>query len=144
MKKYKCCETHETCFWLLDHTTRNELMQFCYQAWKICGERCWAAHNNDNRELRKINCNASDFLHEYSQAKSTFYSTASVSSSPAKWMAPPVDFLRLDIDASFPENSDFCGVGGVIRNHMGQMVMAFGRTLPKPESIVLGELITMR
>lgn len=54
-----------------------------------------------------------------------------------------MNFLRLDVDASFPECSEFFGVGGVLRNHDDNLVAAFGRTFPKTDSIVLGELLAI-
>lgn len=64
--------------------------------------------------------------------------------SPVRWTAPSEGQLRLDVDASFPVASEYCGIGGVIKNHEGQLVAAFGRVLPNPGSVIMGELLAIK
>lgn len=52
--------------------------------------------------------------------------------------------MRLDVDASFHVARDCCGVGGVIKNHMRQLVAAFGRVLPNLGSVLMGELLAIK
>lgn len=65
-------------------------------------------------------------------------------SSQFRWQASSIDHILLDFDACFPEIEEYCGVGQVIQNHEGQVLAAFGRTLPKHVSIVLAELLAIR
>ncbi|XP_073133915.1 uncharacterized protein [Henckelia pumila] len=66
------------------------------------------------------------------------------SASPAHWLVPPIGQLRLDTDESFDASRNCCGIGCVVRNHLGQPLVAFGKTVPIPESVVLGELMAIR
>lgn len=95
--------------------------------------------------MRSPPFNVSGLLNEFFEAnkEGTNHSTISLP-TPVKWQPPPMNFLRLDVDASFPECSEFLGVGGVLRNHDGNLVAAFGRTFPKTDSIVLGELLEIK
>ncbi|XP_073153714.1 uncharacterized protein [Henckelia pumila] len=47
-----------------------------------------------------------------------------------EWIkVPPKDCLFLDVDASFNQETNCGGLGGVIRNHRGQVVVAFGKRI---------------
>ncbi|XP_073119573.1 uncharacterized protein [Henckelia pumila] len=60
--------------------------------------------------------------------------------SPSSWSAPPLNLLRLDVDAAFNDSVNGFAIGGVIRNHEGQPILAFGKRIRKPPSIVYAEL----
>lgn len=62
---------------------------------------------------------------------------SNILASPDLWQPPPIHFLRLDVAACLSDCSEFCGVGGVIRNHDGNLVAAFGRILPRTDSMLL-------
>ncbi|XP_073019468.1 uncharacterized protein [Primulina eburnea] len=63
--------------------------------------------------------------------------------SSGKWVAPPKDKLRLDVDAAYNEESNCFAIGGVVRNHEGQPVLAFGKKISKPRSITYAELMAI-
>ncbi|XP_073061928.1 uncharacterized protein [Primulina eburnea] len=63
--------------------------------------------------------------------------------SPGKWVAPPKDKLRLDVDTAYNEESNCYAIGGVVRNHEGQPVLAFGKKINKPQSIAYAELLVI-
>ncbi|XP_075499320.1 uncharacterized protein LOC142537712 [Primulina tabacum] len=63
--------------------------------------------------------------------------------SPKVWVSPPEDKLRLDVDAAYNEDSNNFAIGGVVRNHEGQPVLAFGRKIDKPQSITRAELLAI-
>lgn len=60
-----------------------------------------------------------------------------------QWSASSEGKLRLDVDVIFPVANDCCGVGGVVRNHVGQLVAVFGRVLRNPGSVLMGELLAI-
>lgn len=61
-------------------------------------------------------------LREFQDAKSSSlksFRNDDSSPSPRLWKAPPVNDLRLDVDAAYNENSNNFALGGVVRNHEG-------------------------
>lgn len=57
--------------------------------------------------------------------------------SPEKWSYPPVGHLRLDVDASYNEDSHSYSVGGVVKNQDGNMLLAFGQNISKPYQLFM-------
>ncbi|XP_073313566.1 uncharacterized protein [Primulina huaijiensis] len=140
LKTFNQMAAQDLCFWLMDHTSRTELEEFCCRAWLIWSKRCRAVHNNENIDLRGRVVNGTCMLEEYRDAKREKLTTRPLAAviSPTKWQAPQEGQLGLDVDACLPENSYLCGLGGVIRIHEGHMMAALGRSIPKPVSLVLG------
>ncbi|XP_073120771.1 uncharacterized protein [Henckelia pumila] len=54
--------------------------------------------------------------------------------------APTHGTLRLDVDAAFRDNLNSYAIGGIIRNLDGQPILAFGRKIEKPLSVMFAEL----
>ncbi|XP_073271551.1 uncharacterized protein [Primulina huaijiensis] len=52
--------------------------------------------------------------------------------------------LRLDVDAAFRDQQNSFGVAGVLRNSDGNLILAFGRRIEKPLSVVHAELIALK
>ncbi|XP_073021819.1 uncharacterized protein [Primulina eburnea] len=63
--------------------------------------------------------------------------------SPRDWTVPPVDHLRLDVDAAYNINSNSYAIGGIVRNHEGQPVLAFGKKIHKTPSVTSAELVAI-
>lgn len=68
LKIKKKCDTHDICFWLLMKKSKVELAEFCYQAWLVWKEWCWAVHHSEHRELRSPLFNVSGLLNEFYEA----------------------------------------------------------------------------
>lgn len=41
------------------------------------------------------------------------------------WQTPELGFLKLNTDGSFEQNNGKAGLGGVLRDEDGQLIMAF-------------------
>lgn len=61
--------------------------------------------------------------------------------APSKWDAPPHNQLRLDIATTHNDNINHYAVGGVVRDHTGRIVLAFGRNIERPPSVVYADLL---
>ncbi|XP_073061791.1 uncharacterized protein [Primulina eburnea] len=109
-------------------------------------ERLRAVHNNDSKK-KEINAEwCENMLYGYQEARTSTLTLASNRdhiSSPSRWIAPPINHLRLDVDAAYNVNSNRFAIGGVVRNHEGQPLLAFGKKITKPPSIVAAELIAI-
>ncbi|XP_073136975.1 uncharacterized protein [Henckelia pumila] len=63
--------------------------------------------------------------------------------SSIKWSAPPVNCLRMDVDAAYIERTGQYAFGGLIRNHQGHPLLVFGRNLDRPLSVTAAELFAI-
>lgn len=46
-----------------------------------------------------------------------------------KWQPPPNDWHKLNTDGAAKNNSGVAGIGGIIRNHKGDMVAGFTKNI---------------
>ncbi|KAK6118865.1 hypothetical protein DH2020_047396 [Rehmannia glutinosa] len=60
--------------------------------------------------------------------------------SPSKWIPPPWGKLRMDVDACVNEARGSFGIGGVVRDSQGKLMMAFGKRIDHPISVLEAEL----
>ncbi|XP_073120906.1 uncharacterized protein [Henckelia pumila] len=146
IKKFRSHDMPGICFWLMHYMERSAVEEFVCQAWMIWGARCKEVHAKENQELKSQTLNAASYLEDYRQAvrACSTNQTLGMIASPNIWQPPPVGFCRLDVDASFQDQTSLCGVGGIIRGHEGKLLAAFGKTLPMPDTITLGELLAIR
>uniref|UniRef100_A0A2N9I267 RNase H type-1 domain-containing protein n=1 Tax=Fagus sylvatica TaxID=28930 RepID=A0A2N9I267_FAGSY len=49
-----------------------------------------------------------------------------MTSTPIKWVAPPLGWFKLNTDGSSLGNPGLAGGGGVIRNHVGELAIDLG------------------
>lgn len=124
----------------MENTKQEDFEEFVYLAWMIWGKRCSTVHNRDHEENRDVYINASCFLKNYHHAlkecsKSRITPPVCL---PSLWVSPPIGHICFDVDASFRDVDDRCGIGGVLRNHEGQLIAAFGLVIAKPDSIFVG------
>lgn len=64
-------------------------------------------------------------LHEWNVATSLFHNSRRRPSPPETWSAPPPSVHKLNIDGSFNPISGTAGIGGIIRDHHGDLIQAF-------------------
>ncbi|XXG73198.1 hypothetical protein AAC387_Pa07g2157 [Persea americana] len=48
-----------------------------------------------------------------------------LTASPDRWLPPPLGWLKLNFDGSFNTNNGKLGIGGLIRDPYGKLVMAY-------------------
>lgn len=61
-----------------------------------------------------------------------------------RWTPPPHNWLKCNSDGAWDRTKDHCGVGWVLRNHLGDVVWMGGRRLPKGRSPIETEDETLR
>ncbi|XP_073017925.1 uncharacterized protein [Primulina eburnea] len=64
--------------------------------------------------------------------------------SPTRWQRPQMDQQRLEVDAAINEDTGNYSIGGAVRDHAGHLLIAFGRKISKPLSVVHGEMVAIR
>ncbi|XP_073138224.1 uncharacterized protein [Henckelia pumila] len=65
-------------------------------------------------------------------------------SGETMWKPPDFNCLKLNVDASFNTNLNMFSVGGVVRDNQGRLLLAFGKQINQPLSVVHGELLAIR
>ncbi|XP_073153943.1 uncharacterized protein [Henckelia pumila] len=124
----------------------KEFEDFAIRTWAVWKERMKLCHGN----CKKLNIMDVEWsgllLSEYQAARVSLMINKSdeCATSSVRWSKPMINHLRLDVDAVFQEHTNNYSVGGVLRNHEGQVVLAFGLKITKPPSVVFGELITIK
>ncbi|XP_073039414.1 uncharacterized protein [Primulina eburnea] len=62
----------------------------------------------------------------------------------ARWMRPQLDQQRLEVDAAVNEATGNYSIDGIVRDHAGHLLIAFGGKISKPLSVVHGELVAIQ
>ncbi|XP_073041762.1 uncharacterized protein [Primulina eburnea] len=125
--------------------SKLEFEMFAMRTWATWSERLSLTHKKKERS-DGINADWSEILlHDFQHARLalSFTREPTKCNSPKVWVAPPEDKLRLDVDAAYNADSNNYAIGGVVRNHAGQPVLAFGRKIDKPQSITCAELLAI-
>ncbi|XP_073017958.1 uncharacterized protein [Primulina eburnea] len=60
------------------------------------------------------------------------------------WKPPASCALKLNVDVAVNEVRHQFGIGGVIRDNQGRLLLAFGKQINQPISVVYGELLAIR
>ncbi|XP_073041771.1 uncharacterized protein [Primulina eburnea] len=146
LKRTGCSAIQDICFWVMNHLSKADCEEFMCQAWLIWGVRCTFLHDQEKQELQPPRTNASVLLEDYRAAVRdlSINQHHSATTSQETWQPPLEGTVRIDVDASFNTAAKVCGLGGVIRGNDGTMVIAFGLAIPKPDTVVMGELFAIR
>ncbi|GMJ15548.1 hypothetical protein HRI_005224000 [Hibiscus trionum] len=59
------------------------------------------------------------------------------------WKPPPRGFLKFNVDAAMPTKGDSGGIGGVLRNHSGNVLFSFSEAINHCP-VILGELLAIK
>ncbi|XP_073137724.1 uncharacterized protein [Henckelia pumila] len=133
-------------FWMKDTLSRMDFEKFAMRTWATWSQRLKLVHNSKGNS-RDINVEWSEkLLYDFHNARMALKldSMGEVSRSSDKWVAPPVNSLKLDVDAAYNERANSYAYGGIIRDHGGRPVLAFGRKLDKPQSVTVAELFAIK
>ncbi|XP_048234374.1 uncharacterized protein LOC125370953 [Ricinus communis] len=108
---------------------------------------CWNMHNKSIFEhLVEDPCIVSNraiqFLGDFQVAQAAAKVDEGVSRAfNVKWSATPSDVLKLNIDVAVAEGGSLVGVGVVLRNHEGQLLLSLLKKLNINVSVVIAEAI---
>ncbi|XP_075481264.1 uncharacterized protein LOC142521977 [Primulina tabacum] len=120
-----------------DKLSRMDFELFAINTYAMWRERLNLVHNQGTLGKR-FNVNWSD--EEAQRLRLLNGKIDKAGNSPKTWTAPQINELRMNVDAAYNVNLNSFAVGGVVRNHEGQPLIAFGMKIRKPASIVYGEL----
>ncbi|XP_073309959.1 uncharacterized protein [Primulina huaijiensis] len=144
MKVAKEACTMDFCWWMSEQLSRGEFEKFARQAWAVWKEKLDIMHGNE-RLLHEVNITWSRaFLSEFQDARLADKTTPKKQPSAKTWQKPVNNALKLNVDACVNENLNRYSVGGVLRDNQGRLLMAFAKQIPKPTSVLMGELEVMK
>ncbi|XP_073153880.1 uncharacterized protein [Henckelia pumila] len=61
-----------------------------------------------------------------------------------KWVAPPHNAFKLNTYATINSHLNRASVGGLLRDCQGRLLLAFGKQITQPLSVVHGELLAIK
>ncbi|PON48703.1 non-LTR retroelement reverse transcriptase [Parasponia andersonii] len=61
-----------------------------------------------------------------------------------KWSPPPVGKFKMNVDVAIPRSSDCFGVGIIIRDHPGGVIVAMAKRFPVSPTAFLAECAVFR
>ncbi|KAL5800319.1 hypothetical protein ACOSQ4_033203 [Xanthoceras sorbifolium] len=69
--------------------------------------------------------------------------TQKVMGCVVKWVPPPFDYFKVNVDASLRSPDSLVGVGAVVRNYLGQFMVGLSRKLVGNVSVEIAEATTI-
>lgn len=122
--------TSEVILSLLDQLDRDSAAKFGMVLWQIWRERNSKFWNGSNKSPQVAVHTASVALQEWVHARGDLdKNTSSTRGKCLAWHAPPLRWLKLNVDAAFFEDSCQMGFGFVLRNDQGSFVAARSMTI---------------
>ncbi|KAL0008379.1 hypothetical protein SO802_009881 [Lithocarpus litseifolius] len=95
--------------------------------------------------LVQIGVFAQDYLRSFkTRVSQASHSTGSGHPSQKHWLPPPPECFKDNFDGAMFNESDEAGLGVVIRNSRGQVMVALSEKIKKPPSVVALELLAAR
>ncbi|XP_073119950.1 uncharacterized protein [Henckelia pumila] len=132
--------------WMRRVLNIEEFEKFVMRLWVVWHERMRVLHSK-REVIENLDVNWSEtYLREFQNANAALkisheHRNTDYSSNYSNFMSTD---LRLEVDAAVNEDKDRCGIGGVVRNEEGNIVLAFGRQTKKPQSVLYEELLAIK
>ncbi|XP_073137264.1 uncharacterized protein [Henckelia pumila] len=132
--------------WMEKMLCRKDLEKFAMRTWAIWKERMRISLGPDHLHANISVEWSGTMLSEFHRARESVLicSKEHTSMPQARWSKPPSNQLHLDVDAALNTHTNNYAVGGVVRDHVGNLILAFGMKIPKPVSVTYGELMALR
>ncbi|KAK4849867.1 hypothetical protein QYF36_001526 [Acer negundo] len=129
--------------WLSLNAPRKELESIAMLVWRIWFNRNLIMHNKQGKESDVLYCWAMDLLAEFQGTRSALSPTPPSSTNVA-WCPPPPGQLKLNTDVAVFQGWDVFGVGAVIRNSEGGVVLALSKLKQGCFSVDMCEALALR
>ncbi|KAL5580419.1 hypothetical protein UlMin_012861 [Ulmus minor] len=133
----------DVAFWAKDHLSSENFELFAMYTWEVWNLRNSWTHGKEavlkGNELRWI----PDYLSSFKACRSTMHSLPR-SPQPRCWTAPLPGQLRLDVDAAFDADTKCFGLGAVIRDNTGSLIVAGVWPGQQASSVGMAELLAVK
>ncbi|KAK6134108.1 hypothetical protein DH2020_032149 [Rehmannia glutinosa] len=134
--------TLELCIWMQTNLAQEEFEAFATHTWLCWKERQRVIHGNGECSQIKMVEGAGKYLENFQKARLIHKNSSREVETEGlmKWIPPPEEKLRLDVDACVNFGKGLFGIGGVIRNWAGDPLLVFGKKIVNAGSILELEL----
>ncbi|XP_073137758.1 uncharacterized protein [Henckelia pumila] len=142
LKKVRHLELIDIFLYLQESLSKLDVENVVMRSWAIRKARQDIIHNNVVPSLAMNVDWCEGFLRDFQYVAGAIVNFHNRNSTlpDVKWLAPPFSQLRLDVDAAYKESTNSFAIAGIVHNHEGQPVFAFGRRIEKPQNIIYAEL----
>ncbi|KAL5788181.1 hypothetical protein ACOSP7_005130 [Xanthoceras sorbifolium] len=113
--------------WLVSKVNSLAYELFCSLIWSVWNDRNLLVHSKKVRSAEEIVSSASFLLQDFQHSMDSLAAVPLVkfvALAVSRWEAPPPGSLKLNCDAAVKVDSPCVGLGAVIRNSSGQVVLA--------------------
>lgn len=138
--------TNDLCMWMLQNLTKQEFEHFAILTWAVWQEKHRIYHSTGKVEVVDNLDYADEFLSNFRIAHTTkqLNMNMEIMGDDILWQKPRVRYWRLDVDVCVNYDKSLFRIGGVIRNHQGNIVMTFDKQTTKPSLVIEGELMAIK
>ncbi|XP_075504617.1 uncharacterized protein LOC142542055 [Primulina tabacum] len=138
--------TLELCVWLKEKLTKSDFENFASHTWAVWREKQNFLHS-DKKKLLAVDVSwSTTLLSDFHKARNK----EKIADIPLKgnqekiWSPPRHCSFKLTVDAVVNVESHKFSIGGVVRDNQGRLLLAFGKQINQPLSVVHGELLAIR
>ncbi|XP_075491149.1 uncharacterized protein LOC142529488 [Primulina tabacum] len=138
--------TLDICMWLKQQLSKEEFENLAVHTWGIWKEKQNFIHGDRTKPMAENICWSSTMLCEFRKTRKLvkISNQSVVANSERKWTPPGRCTLKLNVDAAFNEDKQQYSAGGVIRDSQSRLLLAFGKQINQPLSVLHGELLAIR
>lgn len=115
---------------------------FAATAWSIWYHRNKTRLQQSSLSLEKISGFAKDYARDFAKQNRSFSSTRQ--KVIKRWCPPYSDLMKVNFDGVMFNKRDEAGIGVIIRNSKGEVVVALSEKIQKPSSAEILELLAAK
>ncbi|XP_073059735.1 uncharacterized protein [Primulina eburnea] len=138
--------TLEICLWLKENQPKAVFEEMAIHAWAIWKEKQSFLHGDRRKSMADIITWSAAMIEDFRKARLKEGITCPVErrNKEGSWEPPRPSALKLNVDASVNEERHMYSVGGVVRDSQGRLLLAFGKQINQPITVVHRELLAIR
>lgn len=121
----------EIFLWMKSQLSREDFELFAIRTWAVWHDKMRILHsNNQKHESIEVDW-CTSLLQNYKNVMqlATIRDDRRLITSHSRWTRPETNCFIMNVDAAVNWESNNFSVGGVVRDHEGRMVLAFGRKI---------------
>ena len=128
----------------MDQLSTKELELFWVQSWLIWNQRNCVLYGGQLKNPTSLNKRAEEFLQDFKQAQLHLTMSPMEQPSGEVWQPPPSMVYKLNFGATIFLGMEKSGIGAVIRNERGEVMVGMTTIGPRIETSEEAELLACR
>ncbi|XP_050239380.1 uncharacterized protein LOC126688624 [Quercus robur] len=137
-----CWDFSEAAMRILNAGTARDLELFIVVAWSIWYNRNQKCFEDKFHSPNQVWHHAKRMISEHKEAAALLNGRHALEGS--RWMAPPLDFHKINVDGASSDDGRRSSIGVVIRNCKGEAVAALSKVLPGQYTSLETEFIALQ